>query len=88
MSVSSVQCAAHLEAEIYRPLEVVEPADRDHTRMFRTQFFPQGVPHMRYQRLIHILPDIPITELTMRLWTGGRVFLKHVHSDERVCCGQ
>ena len=24
----------------------------------------------------------------MRLWTGGRLFLKHVHSDERVWFGQ
>ena len=87
-SVSSVQCAADLEAEIYGALEVDEPADRDRTRMFLTQFFPQGVPHMRFQRLIHISPDVPITELAMRLWTGGRLFLKHVHSDERVWFGQ
>ena len=56
--------------------------------MFVTQFFPQGVPHMRFQRLIHISPDVPITELAMRLWTGGCLFLKHVHSDERVWFGQ
>ena len=87
-SVSSVQCAAELEAEIYGALEVDEPANRDRTRMFLTQLFPQGVPHMRFQRLIHISPDVPITELAMRLWTGGRLFLKHVHSDERVWFGQ
>ena len=87
-SVSSVQCAADLEAEIYGALEVDEPADRARTTMFVTQFFPQGVPHIRFQRLIHISPDVPITELAMRLWTGGRLFLKHVHSDEFVWFGQ
>ena len=82
VSVSSVQCAADLEAEIYGAFEVDEPADRDRTRMFLMQFFTQGVPHMRFQRLLHILPDVPITELAMRPWIGGRLFLKHVHCDE------
>ena len=56
--------------------------------MFSTQFFPNGVPQMRFQRFIHISPDVPITEVAMRLSTGGRLFLNHVHCDERVWCGQ
>ena len=43
---------------------------------------------MRFQRLTHISPDIPTMELAMRLWTGGRLFLKHVHSDEHIWFGQ
>ena len=75
VSVSSVQCVADLEAEIYGAPEVDEPADRDPTRMFLTQLFPQGVPHMRF-RLIHISPDVPITEVAMHLWTGGCCFFE------------
>ena len=87
VSVSSVQCAADLEAEIYGALEVDELANRDRTCMFLTLFFPRGVSHMRFERLIYISPDVPITELAMRIWTGGRLFLKHVHSDERIWFG-
>ena len=71
-SVSSVQCAADLEAEIYGALEVNKPAHRDRTHMFLTRLCPHGVPHMRHGHLIHISPDIPTTELAMQVRTGGR----------------
>ena len=43
---------------------------------------------MRFQSLINISPHVPITEPAMRLWMGGRLFLKHVHSDELLWFGQ
>ena len=86
-SATSVRCAADLESEIYGCLEVDEPVDRERIRIFLPQFFLQGVPHMRYQRLTYLSPDVPQKELAMRPWTGGRLFLKHLYKDERVWFG-
>ena len=76
---------ASVQAEIYGTLEAEEPADRDRTRLMLPKYFPQPrVPHMRFQRLTQISPNIPLTELAMRLWTGGRLFLKHLYTDESI----
>ena len=59
---SSIPCAVDPESEIYGSLDVDEPVDHDRTRMFLPHVFPQGVPHMKYQRLTQL--------------SGGRLFFE------------
>ena len=81
-----MQCAANLESKMYGSLDIDELVDRDRTTMFLPHIFPQGAPHMKYQR-VTLSPDVPITGLAMKLWTSGRFFLKHLLTDERLWFG-
>ena len=46
--------------------------------------FPQGVPHVKYQRLVTIHPGYDKGELAQTLWEARKLMRKHLHTDQRV----
>ena len=87
-AVASITCPEDLEVEIMGALEVEEEELRDRLQAFLPQIFEQLVPHMRYQRLVIFCHGVPLQEIAMKLWSGGRMFLRKLQTDERIFFGK
>ena len=82
-AITTVKCPQDLEIEIIGALvEGEEPRNR--TQAFLPQIFEESVPHMKSHRLVILRLGLLVQELAMKLWNGGRMFLKKLDNDERI----
>ena len=85
--LSLIEGPEDLETEVGVSLvgEYEMPTNR--SLMHIPDIFPQGVPHVRYQRLVTIHPGYNKAEQAQTLWEAGKLVLKHVHTEQRVRFG-
>jgi hypothetical protein len=82
---NSVGNPADLVSEMVACLDEEMPLDA--TSLPLPIFFPQSVPHIKYQRLTTIADHVDIPDLARRLWEGGRLVLKSMTTDRRIRFG-
>ena len=90
-TTSSIGGPEDLETELYMALgfDQGEPLDRgdQDLRMIMPEVFPQGVPHMRFQRLVKVTNTSLLTGISRKLWQGAGLVIKKMDTDKRVRFG-
>uniref|UniRef100_A0A6U8B8Y2 Uncharacterized protein n=1 Tax=Eutreptiella gymnastica TaxID=73025 RepID=A0A6U8B8Y2_9EUGL len=56
-------------------------------QMFIPDVFPQGVPHMKLQRLVKVTDTSLLIRIFTRLWMGAGLVIKKMDPDKRVRFG-
>ena len=87
-SKGSVQSAEDLVYEVCTALQEEPPTDSATLSPMIPEVFPNSVPHMRFQRITTVSPEVSLSDLALKLWDGGRLFLKDLTNDRRVRFGQ
>lgn len=83
-TATTIQGPEDLETEIYGAMGMDPPEERGPVL---PDIFPQGVPHMRWQRLTTVKDVSYLPEIARRLWEGGRLVIKRLDTDQRVRFG-
>ena len=84
---ASVQGPEDLSFEVTASLDKKISHDVQLCRGPRLQpIFPTGVLHLRYQRLVTLQGVDHVTQVSIRLWQGGRFVLKRSLTDRNVPC--
>ena len=79
-TVSSIQDSEDLETKLHMALgfdqgETQDQIDQD-LRIIMPEVLPQGVPHMRFQRLVKVTNTSLLTGISRKLWQGAGLVIK------------